>query len=91
MLKLSGVYHRVHLFDIILTVKNYQNLPSSKRFNTISYLEVKQSRYRPGRPEGSRKLRFPDFVTTAQDGGKVVSLTHPPPLPPGDIPATLFC
>ena len=26
-------------------------------------------------PEGSRKLRFPDFVTTAQDGGKVVSLT----------------
>ena len=27
-------------------------------------------------PKGSRKLRFPDFVTTAQDGGKVVSLTH---------------
>jgi hypothetical protein len=26
-------------------------------------------------PEGSRKLRFPDFLTTAQDGGKVVSLT----------------
>ena len=22
-------------------------------------------------PEGSRKLRFPDFVKTAQDGGKV--------------------
>ena len=32
-------------------------------------------------PEGSRTLRFPDFVTTAQDGGKVVSLTHRPPLP----------
>jgi len=28
--------------------------------------------------EGSRKLRFPDFMTTAQDGGKVVSLTHRP-------------
>jgi hypothetical protein len=27
-------------------------------------------------PEGSRKLRFPDFMTTAQDGGKVVSLKH---------------
>ena len=27
-------------------------------------------------PVGSRKLRFPDFMTTAQDGGKVVSLTH---------------
>jgi hypothetical protein len=33
-------------------------------------------------PEGSRKLRFPDFMTTAQDGGKFVSLTHRPPLPP---------
>ena len=32
-------------------------------------------------PEGSRKLRFPDFMTTAKDGGKVVSLTHRPPLP----------
>ena len=32
-------------------------------------------------PEGSRKLRFPDFMTTAQDGGKV-SLKHRPPLPP---------
>ena len=35
-------------------------------------------------PQGSRKLRFPDFMTTAQDGGKVVSLTHRPPLPPGN-------
>ena len=33
-------------------------------------------------PEGSRKLRFPDYVTAAQDSGKVVSLTHRPPLPP---------
>ena len=32
-------------------------------------------------PEGSRKLRFADFVSTAQDGGKVVSLRHWPPLP----------
>jgi hypothetical protein len=32
-------------------------------------------------PEAFRKLRFPDFMTTAQDGGKVVSLTHRPPLP----------
>ena len=41
-------------------------------------------------PDGSRKLRFPDFVTTAQDGGKVVSLTHRPPLPPGNTPGTHF-
>ena len=43
-------------------------------------------------PEGSRKLRFPDFVTTAQDGGKVVSLTHQPPLAlPGNAPGNQFC
>ena len=42
-------------------------------------------------PEGSRTLRFPGFVTTAQDGGKVVSLTHRPPLPPGNAPGTHFC
>jgi len=44
-------------------------------------------------PEGSRKLRFQDFMTMAQEGGKVVSLrtgclyfsfgaTAPPLLPP---------
>jgi hypothetical protein len=42
-------------------------------------------------PEGSRKVRFPDYVTTAQDGGKGVSLTHRPPLPPGNAPGTHFC
>jgi len=25
-------------------------------------------------PEGSRKLRFPDFLTTAQDGGRLSAL-----------------
>ena len=42
-------------------------------------------------PEGSRKLRFPDFMTTAQGGGKVVSLTHRLPLPPENTPGTQFC
>ena len=42
-------------------------------------------------PKVSRKLRFPDLMTTAQDGGKVVSLTHRPPLPPGNTPGTHFC
>jgi len=42
-------------------------------------------------PEGSRKLRFPDFVTMAQDGGKIVSLTHRPPLHLGNAPGTHFC
>jgi len=30
-------------------------------------------------------------VTTAQDGGKVVSLMHRPGLPPGNTPGTHFC
>ena len=42
-------------------------------------------------PKGSKKLRFPDFMTTVQGGGKIVSLTHPPPLPPGNSPGTHFC
>jgi len=41
-------------------------------------------------PEGSRKLRFPDFVTTAQHGGEVVSLTRRQPVPPRNIPGPLF-
>jgi len=41
-------------------------------------------------PEGFRKLRFPDFMTRAQYGGKVVSLAHRPPLPPGNTPGTHF-
>ena len=42
-------------------------------------------------PEDSRKLRFPHFVTTAQDGGKIVNLTHLPPLPLGNNPGPHFC
>jgi len=46
----------------------------------IYYLVFKKSvplQARRGQ-EGSRKLRFPDYMTAAQDGGKVVSLTHRP-------------
>jgi len=42
-------------------------------------------------PESSKKLRFPDFMKTAQDGSKVVSFMHRPPLPPGNTPGTHFC
>ena len=41
--------------------------------------------------EGSRKLRFPDYVTMAQNDGKVVSLTRRPFLPPGNTPGTHVC
>ena len=42
-------------------------------------------------PESSRKLRFPDHVTMAQDGGNFVSLTHRPSERPGNTPGTHFC
>jgi len=34
-------------------------------------------------PEGSRKVRFPDFVTTAQDGSRLSALRTGRTLPPG--------
>ena len=62
--------------------------PNSIRYP--SYVKAVPLQARSG-PEGSRKLRFPDFMTTAQDGGKVVSLEHRPPLPPGNNSGTHFC
>ena len=41
-------------------------------------------------PEGSRKLRFPDFMTTAQGGNNVVSPTHRPHLPSVNSPGIHF-
>ena len=59
--------------------ESHYNLPS----DTGVFKKVKQSRYRPGVAQRvPRKLRFPDFMKTAQDGGKVVSLKHLPSLPP---------
>ena len=54
-------------------------------------VKVKQSHYRPGQAQSALwKLRFPDFVTTAQDGGRLSAL-HRPSLPPGNTPVTHFC
>jgi len=39
--------------------------------------------------EGSRKLTFPDYTTTAQDGGRV-SPMHRTPLLSGNAPGTHF-
>ena len=44
----------------------------------------------PRCPEGSKNLRFPNYVTIAQDNGKFVSLMHRPLLPPGNAPGSHF-
>ena len=41
-------------------------------------------------PEGSRKLRLLDFMTTAQRDGKFVSFMHRPHLPPGNPTGSHF-
>ena len=53
--------------------------------------KLDQSHYRPEVPRGFQEVKFPDYVTMAQDGGKVVGLTHRPFLPPGNTPGTHFC
>jgi hypothetical protein len=75
----------------ILITSNFFSQTNAPFYST-NKTKLEQSRYRPGVVQkGSRKLRFSDFMTTAQDGGKVVSLRHRPPLPPGNTTGTHFC
>jgi hypothetical protein len=90
--------------DIILTVSNqwdmlsvcwlHNYVPMNVTNLQSWYLKhpVKISHYRPG-----QTLRVTAFCGSqisrklAHEGGKVVSPTHRPPLPPGNIPGTYFC
>ena len=41
-------------------------------------------------PRGFQEVKVPRFHDNGKDGGKVVSLTHRPPLPLGNTPGTHF-
>ena len=54
---------------------------------TLSYLCTALDMLR-----GLQEVQVPRiFRQSAHEDGKVVSPTHQPPLPPGDIPGTQFC
>jgi len=88
----GSVVERVHLMQGVSRNRNYHEMRETE---TKEYIYIYIVNAVPLQAwsflEGSRKLRSPDFMTTAQDGGKVVSLTHRPPLPPGNTPGTHFC
>ena len=68
---------------------------NGREYSTVQYSTAQYSKKGPVTglmwPRGFQEVRFPDYMTTAQDGGKVVSLMHQPPLPPGNAPGTNFC
>jgi hypothetical protein len=95
---LWGIWGSVIGRDLIMSLEYCNALLLSAHW-LIGYVlfwllkvKVNQARYRPGVAQKVlRKLRFPDFLITVQDGGKVVSLTHRPPLPPGNTSGSHFC
>ena len=85
--------HEVILISLQMTRKQWYymvKLVLKFYFNILKYKAVPLQAWNG--PDGSkRKLMFQDFTTTAQDGRTFVSLTHLPPLPPGNTPGTHFC
>ena len=59
------------------------------KLKTLKKKEVNQSHYRPEVPRGFQEVKVPRLRDNG--GGKVVSLTHRPPLPPRITPGTHFC
>ena len=90
----NDVYSLISELNVVAYIYTYTHIYTLTHICTYMYI-LGKGKAVPlqawSGPEGSRKLRFPDFMTTAQDGSKVVSLTHRPPLPPGNTPGTHFC
>jgi len=70
-----------HIFRLFGPILHHKNQVNGKAFPLQAWSD----------PEGSRKLSLPDYMTTAQDCGTVVSPTHWPSLLPGNTPGTLLC
>ena len=87
-LKITGYWIKVQYTVMASRTSNQawsKGLDAGKGKGTAVPLQARSG------PEGSRKFRFPYFMTTTQGVGKVVSLTHRPHLPPGNSPGTHFC
>jgi hypothetical protein len=84
--------HEMFLFQLqwVMTKVNFVNT-NLTQYHTYKRVKVNQSRYMPGVAQRVPGSCFPHFLTTAQDGGKVVNPTHRPRLPPGNSPGTHFC
>jgi len=82
--KLAAKILRISKINISKIIAKFNHIMSASKGKAVPLQALSG-------PEGSRKLWFPDFMTTAQDGGKVVSFTHRPPLPPGNTLGTHFC
>ena len=79
-------------FYLYLALDVQDNITDSKNINTLRREKGKRVPLQPwSGPKGFRNLRFPNFMTTAQNVGKVFSLTHWPRLPQGNTPGTHFC
>jgi len=68
----SDLYTRTHnnLNNHLYNLREYRTLPLQRcKKGKAVPLQVWTD------PEGSRKLSFPDFVTTAQDGGRFSALS----------------
>ena len=60
--------HNIYIYIYIYIPIAVYSIQSSKCKGKSVPLQARRG------PEGSRKLKFPDFVTTAQDGGRLSAL-----------------